>query len=74
MELNLYIAQKLAEARARDLRVAGARGALLTAARPGRRGFRPALRAVLVHAGRWLVREARQGRVGAMDTRASGRS
>jgi hypothetical protein len=74
MELNVYIAQKLAEARLRDLHAASARTAAVVSAHPGRGGFRFALRAALVGAGRWLLRGTRQGRLGSRHTRTPGRS
>ncbi len=57
MDMNLYIAQKLTEARMRDLRAASARPALLGSRRSGRLGIRAALGEALIRAGRWMLRE-----------------
>ncbi len=57
MDMNPYLAQKLAEARLRDLRAASARAALLRSLRSGRLGIRAMLGEALIRAGRWMLRE-----------------
>jgi len=61
MHMNLYLAQKLAEAPIGDLRVARARAVSLAAARPRRRGIRAAFGEALIRAGRGMLRDQSTG-------------
>jgi hypothetical protein len=61
---NVYAVEVLASSRLADLRAASARMALLHTARAGRDGWRPALGAVLVRLGTWLVAGAEAANAG----------
>jgi hypothetical protein len=56
MDMNIYVTEKLMEARLRELRAASERAALLGSARSGRGGIRTVLGRGLIQAGRWMLR------------------
>jgi len=61
MHMNLYLAQKLTEARIGDLRAASARAVLLGTARPRRRGIRAASVEALIRVGWGMLRDQTTG-------------